>query len=264
MNKNNKAIADKFIELLNIIKKLRSPEGCPWDRKQTPESLIPYLLEETYEVIEAIEEKNVETLKEELGDLMLHILFQSELANELGKFSIEDSLNNVSEKLIRRHPHVFEKNNDISKEDINKSWELSKQKEKSRINVLDGVPKVLPALVRASRIQEKAANVGFDWKELTPVINKLEEEILELKEAIELKKSENIKEEMGDVLFSIVNLSRFLDINAEDALRMTILKFESRFGQVEEELTRRGKSFSDSSLEEMDSIWNQIKKKARM
>ena len=207
MNKNNSPIADKFIELLNIIKKLRSPEGCSWDRKQTSESLIPYLLEETYEVIEAIEEKNVEILKEELGDLILHILFQSELANELGQFSIEDSLKNVSEKLIRRHPHVFEKNNDISKEDINKSWELSKQKEKSRINVLDGVPKALPALVRANRIQEKAANVGFDWKELTPVINKLEEEILELKEAIELKKSENIKVRwrMFDLKYSSIN-----------------------------------------------------------
>ena len=264
MNIDNRNTADKFIELINIIRKLRSPEGCSWDRKQTPESLIPYLLEETYEVIEAIEEKNIETIKEELGDLMLHVLFQTELATESGQFTIDDSLKNVSEKLILRHPHIFERNNDSYKENINSSWELSKQKEKARENILDGVPKKLPALIRASRIQEKAANVGFDWKELTPVINKLEEEILELKEAIELKKSENIKEEMGDVLFSIVNLSRFLDINAEDALRMTILKFESRFGQVEEELTKRGKSFSDSSLEEMDSIWNQVKKKARL
>ena len=171
-------------------------------------------------------------------------------------------LKNVSEKLIRRHPHVFEKNNDSYKEDINKSWELSKQKEKSRENILDGVPKKLPALIRASRIQEKAANVGFDWKELPPVLNKLEEEILELKEAIELKKSENIKEEIGDVLFSIVNLSRFLDINSEDALRMTISKFENRFGEIEKELIKRGKSFTDSSLEEMNAIWNQVKKKA--
>ena len=262
MNINNRNTADKFIELLDIIKKLRSSEGCPWDRKQASESLIPYLLEETYEVIEAIEEKNIDMLKEELGDLMLHILFQSELANELGQFTIVDSLKNVSEKLIRRHPHVFEKNNDSYKEDINKSWELSKQKEKSRENILDGVPKKLPALIRASRIQEKAANVGFDWKELPPVLNKLEEEILELKEAIELKKSENIKEEIGDVLFSIVNLSRFLDINSEDALRMTISKFENRFGEIEKELIKRGKSFTDSSLEEMNAIWNQVKKKA--
>jgi len=264
MNIDNKDIADKFIELLDIIKKLRSPEGCSWDRKQTSESLIPYLLEETYEVIEAIEEKNIEILKEELGDLMLHILFQSELANESGQFTIADSLKDVSEKLIRRHPHVFENNNNSYKKDINKSWELAKQKEKSRKNILDGVPKKLPALIRASRIQEKAANVGFDWKELSPIFNKIEEEILELKEAIELKKSENIKEEMGDVLFSIVNLSRFLDINSEDALRGTISKFENRFGKVEEELKRRGKSFAESSLEEMDMIWNQVKKKARI
>ena len=148
-------------------------------------------------------------------------------------------------------------------DNINKSWEMAKQKEKKRKNILDGVPKILPALVRARRIQEKAASVGFDWKELPPILDKVDEELDELKEAVELKDPENIKDEMGDVLFSLVNLSRFLDINPENALRMSISKFEIRFAQVEKELKKRGKSLTDSTLEEMDEIWNLIKKKAR-
>ena len=262
--KNNQQIADRFIKLLEVLRRLRAPEGCPWDREQTAESLIPYLLEETYEIIEAIEEGNAETLKEELGDLTLHILFQAELARDADHFDIADSLKHISEKLIRRHPQVFEKNNsEHPKDDMNKSWEAAKQKEKQRDNILDGVPKNLPALIRARRIQEKAANVGFDWEELPPVLDKVDEEMTELKGAVALKDPENIKDEMGDVLFSLVNLSRFLDINPEDALRKTILKFETRFAQVEKELKKRGKSLTDSTLEEMDEIWNLIKKKAR-
>jgi len=264
MLEDNKLIAQTYIELLEVLRKLRAPEGCPWDRKQTSESLVPYLLEETYEIIEAIEEGDVETLKEELGDLSLHILFQAELARESGKFNISDSLKHISEKLIRRHPHVFNKNNSKqSIDDINKSWETEKQKEKQRNNILDGVPKNLPALIRARRIQEKAANVGFDWDDKQPILDKIDEEVAELKEAITLKDPENIKDEIGDVLFSMVNLSRFLDINPEDALRMTISKFETRFAQVEKELKKRGKSLTDSTLEEMDEIWNLVKKKAR-
>ena len=264
MAAENKQIADAFIELLEVLRRLRAPGGCPWDREQTSESLIPYLLEETYEVIEAIEEGEIETLKEELGDLTLHILFQAELAREGGEFDISDSMKHISEKLIRRHPQVFDKNNsEYPTDDMNKSWEVAKQKEKQRDNVLDGVPKNLPALIRARRIQEKAANVGFDWNELPPVLDKVDEEITELKEAVALKDPENIKDEMGDVLFSLVNLSRFLNINPENALRMTILKFETRFAQVEKELKKRGKSLTDSTLEEMDEIWNKVKEKAR-
>ena len=261
--KNNKQTADSFIELLEVLRRLRAPEGCPWDQEQTAESLIPYLLEETYEIIEAIEEGDAETLKEELGDLTLHILFQAELAREAGNFEIADSLKHISEKLIRRHPHVFDKQNDNQDSDLNMSWEKAKQKEKKRKNLLDGVPKKLPALTRARRIQEKAANVGFDWKEIQPVWDKVEEELTELKEVVAEKDPEKIKDEMGDVLFSLVNLSRFLDISPEDALRMTISKFENRFAKVEKELKKRGKGFSDSSLEEMDSIWNSVKKKTR-
>ena len=264
MGKDIKKTADAFIRLLEVLRRLRAPGGCPWDQEQTSNSLIPYLLEETYEIIEAIEDNDVETLKEELGDLSLHILFQAELARESGQFDISDSLKHISEKLIRRHPQVFDKkNNKQSKHDINKSWEVAKQKEKKRENILDGVPKTLPALIRARRIQEKAATVGFDWKELLPVLDKVDEEISELKEAVTLKDTENIKNEMGDVLFSLVNLSRFLHINPEEALRMTISKFETRFAQVEKELKKRGKSLTDSTLEEMDEIWNIIKKKAR-
>ena len=263
MPSNNKKIADAFIELLEILKKLRAPDGCSWDREQTSESLIPYLLEETYEIIEAIEEGNINTLKEELGDLTLHILFQAELARESGQFDIADSLKYITNKLIHRHPHVFEKNkSQKSKEDINLSWEVTKQKEKRRKNLLDGVPNTLPALLRARRIQEKAANVGFDWKELSSVLEKVDEEITELKDAINIKDSESIKDELGDALFSLVNLSRHLDINPEDALRMSIIKFERRFAQVEKELKKRGKGLTKSTIKEMDEIWNLIKKKA--
>ena len=263
MAADNKQTADAFIELLEILRRLRAPDGCAWDKEQTSESLIPYLLEETYEIIEAIEGGDVESLKEELGDLSLHILFQAELARESGKFDISDSLKHISEKLIHRHPHVFDKQNGNVEGDLNMSWEKAKQKEKKRENLLDGIPKKLPALTRARRIQEKAANVGFDWKEIQPVWDKVEEELTELKEVVAEKDPEKIKDEMGDVLFSLVNLSRFLDISPEDALRMTISKFENRFAKVEKELKRRGKDFSDSSLEEMDSIWNSVKKKPR-
>ena len=265
MPANNKQISEAFIELLEVLRRLRAPNGCSWDQKQTSESLTPYLLEETYEIIEAIEEGDIETLKEELGDLSLHILFQAELYRESGKFDIFDSLKHISNKLIIRHPQVFEKNNrKKSTGDINKSWEAAKQKEKQRENILDGVPKHLPALIRARRIQEKAANVGFDWKEFSPVLDKVDEEVAELKEAMELQNPENIKNELGDVLFSLVNLSRFLDINPEEALRRTITKFETRFSQVEKELKKRGKEVTDSTLEEMDEIWNVVKKKARV
>lgn len=257
--KNPKA-AEKFDDLIEVLKKLRAPGGCDWDRAQTSTSLIPYLLEETYEVIEAIEEKNTETLKEELGDLSLHIIFQAELAEEKGDFTIADALNGVSEKLIRRHPQVFgdKKNSNLAGQ--NKSWEKVKQKEKKRKNFLDGVPKNLPALTRARRIQEKASHVGFDWKEINPVWDKVHEEIDELKEAVANNDKDSIKDELGDVFFSLVNLGRFLDVSGEDALRMTISKFENRFAKVEEELKMRGSSMEDSNLDEMDEIWNDIKK----
>ena len=262
MTNDYKKISDSFINLLKVLRRLRGPDGCEWDQKQTSDSLIPYLLEEVYEIIESIEEGNTEVLKEELGDLTLHILFQAELAREVGKFTISDSLEHICNKLIQRHPHIFDKNYD-SKAHYD-TWETIKQKEKQRKNILDGVPKKLPALLRARRIQEKASNVGFDWHDMDPVISKVDEEIIELKDSIKLKNIDRIKDEMGDVLFSLVNLSRFLDINPEEALRGSIVKFENRFALVEDELKKKGKLISDSNLEEIDKIWDKIKKKAHI
>ncbi len=253
----SKQAQDSFLKLIEVIKTLRAPGGCDWDREQTSESLVPYLLEETYEVIEAIEDKNAQLLKEELGDLMLHILFQTELAEESGKFSLAESLDNVSAKLIRRHPHVF----NPSEEKTEKvSWEQAKQKEKKRNNFLDGVPKNLPALTRARRIQEKASNVGFDWKEIEPVWDKVHEEIDELKDAFATQDPEKIKDELGDSLFALVNLGRFINISAEDSLRMTISKFENRFRIIEKELRKQNIPLEDATLEQMDIIWEEAKK----
>ena len=248
----------EFQKLIDVLDALLAPDGCEWDRKQTRESLVPYLLEETYEVIEAIENRDMNALKEELGDLMLHLLFQAKLSEGEGYFSIVDSLKNISSKLIKRHPHVF--NGEDCPKDENISWEKAKKKEKGRESVLDGVPLSLPTLTRARRIQEKASSVGFDWKELSPVWGKVNEEISELEEVLESKDSDRIKDEIGDVLFSVVNLSRFLDIDPESSLRHTIKKFESRFKRVESELESRDTNMKGSTLEEMDKIWNKIKK----
>ena len=245
-----------FQKLVNVLESLLAPGGCEWDRKQTHQSLVPYLLEETHEVIEAIEKGDMNSLKEELGDLMLHLLFQAKLAESEGYFNISDSLKDISSKLIRRHPHVF--NDAAQPTDENASWEQAKKKEKKRDSVLDGVPISLPTLTRARRIQEKASSVGFDWKTIKPVWEKVHEEINELSEAINSKNIDRMKDEMGDALFSIVNLARFLDIDPEASLRQTIRKFETRFKKVE-------KSFDDSeamskaSLNQMDKIWNQAK-----
>lgn len=194
-------------------------------------------------------------MKEELGDLTLHIIFQAELAREKNQFDIVDSLKHVSNKLISRHPNIFDSQNNS-----NIPWELFKQKEKKRNSILDGVPKDLPALLKARRIQEKAANVGFNWEKIEPVVEKLDEEIDELKQALALNNNEQIIDEMGDVLFSVVNLSRFLKINPEESLRKSINKFEKRFKFIEEELKKENKSFSDCNLEELDKIWNLSKK----
>ena len=245
-----------FQTLIDVLESLLAPGGCEWDRKQTHQSLVPYLLEETHEVIEAIEKGDMNSLKEELGDLMLHVLFQAKLAETEGHFNISDSLKDISEKLIRRHPHVF--NDDKSSLDNNLSWEQAKKKEKKRNSVLDGVPLSLPTLTRARRIQEKASSVGFDWKEIKPIWSKVHEEISELSEAITLEQKDKIQDEMGDVLFSVVNLARFLDIDPEASLRQTIRKFESRFKKVEKSF-ENSEQMSKASLDQMDKIWNQAK-----
>ena len=245
-----------FQTLIDVLESLLAPGGCEWDRKQTHQSLVPYLLEETHEVIEAIEKGDMSSLKEELGDLILHVLFQAKLAETEGHFNISDSLKDISEKLIRRHPQVFNDEKEVS--DNNLSWEQAKKKEKKRDSVLDGVPLSLPTLTRARRIQEKASSVGFDWKEIKPIWSKVHEEISELSEAINLEQKDKIQDEMGDVLFSVVNLARFLDIDPEASLRQTIRKFESRFKKVEKSF-ENSEQMSKASLDKMDKIWNQAK-----
>lgn len=249
-----------FKKLIKVLDTLLSPNGCDWDKKQTHQSLIPYLLEEVYEVIESIENKDMKGLKEELGDLMLHILFQAKLASKEGYFDIQDSIENISSKLIKRHPDVFLDSD--SQSDGNVSWEQSKKKEKNRDSILDGVPLALPSLTRARRIQEKASSVGFDWNDIVPIWAKIKEELSELDEAIDTQKEEKIKDEMGDLLFSIVNLARFMEIDPESSLRFAIRKFENRFKKVEKTLEQDGKRMEDSNLEEMDLIWNKIKEES--
>ena len=246
-------------KLINIVKKLRAPNGCDWDREQTHKSLIPYLLEETYEVIEAINNNDYEALKEELGDLLLHIIFQAELASEKKMFKIDNSINNINNKLINRHPHIFDGNNVDSYTKGN--WELSKQKEKNRESVLDGVPKYLPALIKSRRIQEKASSVGFDWEDLNQVMDKVDEELSELKEAIRINKGK--EEELGDLLFAIVNLSRHLNIDPENSLNKAIDKFSNRFHKIEIKLKKENIKIKDLTLEELDIIWNKIKIKEK-
>ena len=253
------AVQEKFEELITIVKRLKAPDGCPWDREQTNASLLPYFLEEAYEVIESVDNENWFELKEELGDILLHVIFQAVLAEENGHFNINDSLDNVNEKLVRRHPHVFGDAKADKAFHTKQNWEAEKHKEKNRKSRLDGVPKTLPALIRAQRLQQKASYAGFDWDKVEQVWDKIHEEILELKEAQSNNAKEYIAEEIGDVLFSVVNLARFLDIPAEDALRRTNKKFTDRFSQVEAELKKRGKMVEDSSLEEMDAIWNEAK-----
>ncbi len=257
MNKQN--VAESFIKLIEIVEVLRGPNGCPWDREQTYESLLPYFLEEVYEVIESVEEKEYTNFKEELGDVMLHIVLQTQIANEDKKFSILDTLNNINNKLINRHPHVFgDKKVDVSYE-AKKNWESIKHKEKKRESRLDGVPPSLPALTRAYRLQQKASYVGFDWKSISDVWDKLSEEIDELKNAIELKDDNNIEEEMGDILFTFVNLARHLNLHSEDMLRKTNKKFINRFKKIEKTLKLKGKTVESSSLHEMNEIWDKVK-----
>lgn len=253
-------IGKEFEELVKIVSRLRHPDGCPWDRDQTSQSLIPFLIEEIYELIESIDEENWETIKEELGDVMLHIVFQASIAEDNQQFKLEEVLKTVNEKLVKRHPHVFNIDQAVITGDINKEWEISKHKDKGRESRLDGVPKNLPSIIKAQRLQQKASLAGFDWNKIELVWEKIHEEILELKEAQHQKNNDHIEEEIGDVLFSIVNLSRFLDISADNALRRTNRKFINRFKNVEEGIKAKGKEMEDATLEEMDVIWNESKK----
>lgn len=253
----------EFDELIKIIARLRDQNGgCPWDLKQTHESLVPNFVEELYESIEAIENKNYGHLAEELGDLMLHIIMQAQIAKEAGEFSIQEVLNKINEKLIRRHPHVFADGYAIDANGVKMNWERIKfeEKKKSRQSAIDGIPRAMPALIVAQRMQEKAASVGFDWLDVKPAVDKLEEEIHEFIDAFQKKDMEDMQNELGDMLFSIVNIARKLGFDTESALRRTIDKFDSRFRKVEEYYRKSDKNMLDASLEQLDEIWEIAKK----
>jgi len=259
---------NKFNEFVEIVKRLRNE--CPWDREQTNDSIKAATIEEAYEVVEAIEKKNYDELKNELGDLLLHVVFHTIIASESNGFTIDDVIDGIQSKLIRRHPHVFSDVKVSGSAEVKKNWEEIKLEE-GRNSVLDGVPEMLPALQRAHRLQEKASKVGFDWEKKEDVWKKVIEEIEEMHEIerVRSQKSEDrsledfynqLENEIGDVFFALVNYARFLDVNPENALRRTNSKFIRRFGYVEEKIKSLGKKLSDSNLKEMDFYWEESKK----
>jgi MazG family protein len=251
-----------FARLCQIVAKLRAPGGCPWDREQTNESLLPPLIEEAYEAAGAIRAKDDANLREELGDVILLALMHSEIANETGRFNIEQVLQEVTAKLIRRHPHVFAQSEVKDAEGVIKQWEAIKHEEKkggADGHYLAGLPAALPALMRAQKAQKKAARVNFDWTELSDVVGKVDEELAETKEAIAAGDSAAIADEIGDLLFAVVNLARKSGLDGEEALQAATNKFVSRFNRVEDELRARGKTLGDANLEELDKIWNALK-----
>jgi len=252
-----------FKELVEIMEKLRGPEGCPWDRKQSHKTLKPYILEEAYEVLEAIDDEDYYLLEEELGDLLLQVVFHAQIADENGFFGIDDVLGQICNKLVRRHPHVFSDTNVDSAEEVLVNWEEIKRNEKEETThyaSMHRIPKEMPALMRSYKVQGKAADVGFDWDDVNGAIEKVHEELAELLEIIETNQQDKIEEELGDLIFAVVNVARFMKVRPELALQKTVQKFLRRFQHVEESLGNIGKRFGDSDLEEMDFYWNQAKK----
>lgn len=274
-------MSERFQKLTDLMAALRAPNGCPWDRKQTHESLKPYLLEETYEVLETIDQQDRTKLPEELGDVLLQVLFHSQIAAEAGAFTIDEVMDQLADKLIRRHPHVFPNgSNDpipANADQVLAKWEDIKREERQAAgrpeSVLDGVPQTLPALLRAYQIQARASRVGFDWTHnqagFDQVLNKIEEEIRELRMALRLPPSEGdtstrqqeIAAEFGDVLFSLVNLARFVKVNPEDTLRQAINRFVKRFQFIEQQAAQSGRAVGDLSLDEMNRLWDEAKTK---
>lgn len=251
---------EQFEKLCQIVAKLRAPGGCPWDREQTNESLLPATIEEAYEVAEAARAQNDAHFREELGDLLLLVVMHAEIARESGRFKIDHVLEEISEKLIRRHPHVFGNSDARDSGAVLKQWEAIKREEKKGdTHYLSSLPAALPALMRAQKAQSKAARVNFDWSEIRDVIAKVEEELSELKQAIETRDQESVAEEAGDLLFAVVNLARKSKLDSESALQAATDKFVRRFNLLEDKLRSRGKKLGDVDLAELDAIWNEIK-----
>jgi tetrapyrrole methylase family protein/MazG family protein len=248
----------KLKQLIELVEKLRAPSGCDWDRKQTPETLIPYLLEESHEVAEAILDNEPSLLKEELGDLLLNIVFQVVLANEKKEFNMDEVISDINEKIVTRHPHIFSNDSDNNQSSKQK-WELNKKKQKNRDSILDGIPNSLSPLIVSHRLQDKSAAVGFEWDSINQVIRKIDEELDELKLGIKKKDQANIEEEIGDLLTTIVNLSRFLNISSELALKKANKKFYRRFTQLEKLILLDNKMINDLSLDELMFYWIKVK-----
>lgn len=246
-----------FERLVNIMNDLR--EQCPWDKKQTIQTLRQLTIEETYELTDAITDNDWKGIKEELGDILLHIVFYAKIGTEQNQFTLDEVINGVCEKLIFRHPHIYGDVKVANEEDVKRNWEKLKLKE-GKTSVLSGVPKTLPATIKAMRLQEKAKQVGFEWENKEQVWEKVEEEKAELFEAIASGNREHMEDELGDVFFSLINFARFLQLDAENALERTNKKFINRFTKMEEAATSTGKALQDMTLEEMDAIWNKIKK----
>ena len=256
----------RFTELTGIMARLRGDDGCPWDKEQTHTSLKRFLLEETYELLEAIEKNQTEEMEEELGDLLLQILFHCQIASEQGRFNSERVLSRLKDKLIRRHPHVFSDHHLPDSEAVLRHWVRAKAREKGtdgESHSLGNLPKAMPALARAQRAGERASHFGLDWPGPDQVWVKIEEELGELKSVASSRHKGPIAEEMGDVFFSLVNLCRFLDIEAEESLSQCINRFAQRFSYIEKQLQERGRSFAETSLEELDVIWEEAKKGLR-
>ncbi len=254
------SLSDSFLALVKIMDELR--EQCPWDKKQTIQTLRPLTIEETYELADAITDNDWKGVKEELGDIMLHLLFYAKIGSEQQQFTLQEVLEGISAKLIHRHPHIYGDVKVQDEEEVKRNWEKLKMKEGKK-SVLGGVPTSLPAIVKATRIQEKAKQVGFEWDNKEDVWKKVQEEMEELQEAIQTKTQEDVEEEFGDVLFSLANYARFLQVDAEGALEKTNKKFIRRFQEMESIALASGKELTTMSLDEMDQIWNQVKQQMK-
>jgi len=255
-----------FAELVEVMARLRAPEGCPWDREQTHDSLKPYMIEEAYEALEAIDEGDDEELCKELGDVLLQIVFHAQIASEEQRFNIDDVARAIVDKLVRRHPHVFADTEVAGTSEVVSNWDEIKRLERKEKgeelpSQIDGIPKNLPALMRAQQMQARAARQGFDWNQIDGPLDKVEEEFAELRQAWQGGQPNEIEDEFGDLLFALVNTARFLDINPEGALRSSIDKFERRFRAVEKEIQEQGKKMEDTSLTALDAIWDEVKRR---
>lgn len=250
-----------FEELVELMKKLRAPGGCPWDREQTLEDLKPFIIEEAYEVVDAIDKGDRTSLREEIGDLLLEAVFAAQIAEEEGSFDISDSITGVHDKLVRRHPHVFGDVIAESAGEVVVNWEKLKNAERQKANqsLLDGLPEALPALLKASRLTEKAARVGFDWNRTEDVFDKVDEELKELRDAVRSGDRKEIAHEIGDLFFTVANLARKLEVSSEESLQATNRRFSARFRWMEDRLREQGRAIDDASLEELDALWNGAK-----